>query len=239
MFCKPQLSHDFTGFQVAAEALVPGRTKPAAHGAARLRRNTQGATVLFGDKHRLHRIARAHIKQPFDRAIGRNVLRNYDRRRNMSVYFEFLAQRFCEVTHGIKTGRAFLMNPAEQLDCAITFFTQPFTKSGQALEVEIEQIGRHEISAAPGRPKRATVPSGGSAMQWSVGAMSYREYRFIPGKKKLISTAAVSTASEPCTALASMLSAKSARMLPAAAFLGSVAPIRSRFLKMALSPSST
>ena len=51
-------------------------------------------------------------------------------------------------------------------------------------------------------------------------------------------TAAVSAASEPCTALASMLSAKSARMVPFSAFFGSVAPIRSRFFMMASSPSS-
>ena len=50
---------------------------------------------------------------------------------------------------------------------------------------------------------------------------------------------AVSDASEPCTALASMLAAKSARIVPGAAFFGSVAPISSRFLAIAFSPSST
>ena len=56
--------------------------------------------------------------------------------------------------------------------------------------------------------------------------------------RRAISTAAVSGASEPCTALASMLSAKSARMVPFSAFFGSVAPIRSRCFKIAFSPSS-
>ena len=42
---------------------------------------------------------------------------------------------------------------------------------------------------------------------------------------------AVSGASEPCTALASIESAKSARIVPLAAFFGSVAPISSRFLR--------
>ena len=42
---------------------------------------------------------------------------------------------------------------------------------------------------------------------------------FMAGKKNAISTAAVSGSSEPCTALASMLSAKSARMVPGAACL--------------------
>ena len=52
---------------------------------------------------------------------------------------------------------------------------------------------------------------------------------FMPAKKNAISTAAVSAASEPCTALASMLAAKSARIVPASAFFGSVAPISWRF----------
>ena len=48
-------------------------------------------------------------------------------------------------------------------------------------------------------------------------------------KKYAISIAAVSGASEPCTVFASMLSARSARIVPGAAFFGSVAPMISRF----------
>ena len=44
---------------------------------------------------------------------------------------------------------------------------------------------------------------------------------------------------EPCTELASIDSAKSLRMVPAAALAGLVAPMTSRFLAMASSPSST
>src|SRR5690606_2424207 len=58
-------------------------------------------------------------------------------------------------------------------------------------------------------------------------------------KKNRISCAAVSGASEPCTELASMDSAKSARMVPGAASFGLVAPITSRFLATAFSPSRT
>ena len=60
-----------------------------------------------------------------------------------------------------------------------------------------------------------------------------------PAKKNAISVAAFSALSEPCTELASMLSAKSLRMVPAAALAGSVAPMTSRFLATAFSPSST
>src|SRR5438034_3562452 len=58
-------------------------------------------------------------------------------------------------------------------------------------------------------------------------------------KKYGISNAAVSGASEPCTALASIELANSLRMVPAAALAGSVAPMRSRHFLMALSASST
>src|SRR5690606_14627165 len=66
-----------------------------------------------------------------------------------------------------------------------------------------------------------------------------RAWTSVAGKKYAISFAAFSRLSEPCTALASMLSAKSARMVPAAASFGLVAPIRSRFFSTAPSPSST
>jgi hypothetical protein len=45
--------------------------------------------------------------------------------------------------------------------------------------------------------------------------------------------------SEPCTVLRSIPSARSARIVPGAAFFGSVAPMISRFFAMAFSPSST
>lgn len=63
------------------------------------------------------------------------------------------------------------MNPAKQLNGAIALLTQPFAKNSQPIKVEIKQIGRHRICAAPGRPKRAVPPSAGSDTQWSVGAI--------------------------------------------------------------------
>src|SRR5690242_21654216 len=58
-------------------------------------------------------------------------------------------------------------------------------------------------------------------------------------KKNAISCAAFSGESEPCTELASIDSAKSLRIVPGSALAGSVAPITSRFLATAFSPSST
>src|SRR5262249_8410685 len=49
-----------------------------------------------------------------------------------------------------------------------------------------------------------------------------------PAKKKLSSKRAVSSASDPCTALCSMLDAHFSRMVPCSAFAGLVAPISLR-----------
>src|SRR5450830_114932 len=212
MLCIPQLSNDFTGFKVPAEALVPSRTKTAAHGTTGLRRNTQGSAIFLRNKNGLNRIAATDVKQPLDRTVRRNVLRNQIGRLDLRGNLQLLAQGLGKIAHVIKVGCAFLMNPAKQLNGAIALLTQLFAKNSQTIKVVIKQIGRHQIT--------------------------YRVYTFMLGKKKAISTAAVSAASEPCTALASMLSAKSARMVPGAAFLGSVAPIRSRFFSTAFSPSS-
>ena len=96
---KPQLGNDLAGAQVAAEALVPGRAKTAAHGATGLRRNAQSAAVGLRDKDSFNDIARTHVKQPFDGAIGRVVPRHDTQTLNMRFAGELAAQRFGEVCH--------------------------------------------------------------------------------------------------------------------------------------------
>ena len=71
MLGKPQLRHDFARCEVAAEALMAGGAKAAAHSAARLRGNAQRAPVVFGDEHGFHRIAAAHVEQPLYCAVAR------------------------------------------------------------------------------------------------------------------------------------------------------------------------
>src|SRR5438132_13628521 len=61
----------------------------------------------------------------------------------------------------------------------------------------------------------------------------------LPEKNWAISIAAVSGASDPCTEFSPIDFACSLRMVPSAAFDGSVAPITSRYLAIAPSPSST
>src|SRR5690606_26178511 len=107
------------------------------------------------------------------------------------------AQRLGQVGHLAEVARAALVDPAEQLRGAEALLAQALAERSQPLEVEVEQ-----------------VDGGVHACARAVADGAY----FSSGKKKAISTLAVSGASEPCTALASMLSAKSARMVPGAAF---------------------
>src|SRR6185436_14657234 len=79
----------------------------------------------------------------------------------------------------------------------------------------------------------------GEAGRVEIEEILHRLKTWLGLKKYSISVRAFSTLSEPCTALASIESAKSARMVPFAAFFGSVVPISSRFFATALSPSST
>ncbi len=67
----------------------------------------------------------------------------------------------------------------------------------------------------------------------------FRLWISLSSKKKEISWRADSTLSEPCTAFWVTEWAKSARIVPGLAFLGSVAPINVRFFSIAFSPSST
>ncbi len=69
-----------------------------------------------------------------------------------------------------------------------------------------------------------TVPSDGAARRPAPAQPTIS----VPAKKKAISVAAFSALSDPWTELASMLSANSARTVPAAALAGLVAPITSR-----------
>src|SRR3954467_7985763 len=61
----------------------------------------------------------------------------------------------------------------------------------------------------------------------------------LPEKNCAISIAAVSVASEPCTEFSPIDFAWTLRIVPSAALDGSVAPITSRYFKIAPSPSST
>ena len=143
MLRKPQLGHNFCGAEIAAETLVPSRTKPAAHRATSLRRDTQSAPVGFGDKHGLYGITATHIKKPFDRAVHRCMLGHQRRCRDVGRYGQLVPQRLGQIRHSRKISLSALVNPAEKLGGAKRLFAHTCTKSGQALDVEVEQIGLH------------------------------------------------------------------------------------------------
>jgi hypothetical protein len=127
MLGKPELGDDFTGGQVAAEALVPGGAEAAAHRTTGLRRNAQRATVVFGNEHSLDGIAVAHVEQPLDGAVGGacSVMtgRPADGRSR-----ELVAQRLGQIAHLVEVGGAALVDPAKQLRGAKALFTQPRKK---------------------------------------------------------------------------------------------------------------
>ena len=74
---------------------------------------------------------------------------------------------------------------------------------------------------AESKPSRltASIRTSWAGVTDPVGVLTWQRRRSCRGRRTPSSTAAVSAASEPCTALASMLSAKSARMVPFSAFL--------------------
>ena len=86
--------------------------------------------------------------------------------------------------------------------------------------------------ARPGHSQRRLAPKprwrGLAAAPRRSGASGHQPTISLPAKNCAISTAAVSGASEPCTEFSPIESAKSLRIVPAAAFSGLVAPITSR-----------
>ena len=139
----PKLRNDFCGSEIAAEALMPRRTEPAPHGTPRLRRNTQGPAILFGNEDRLDRIAITRIEQPFDRSIRRFVTTDHGHRLDTSPGRQLFAKRPGQIGHLIKSGCTLLMNPAKQLRGPEALFSEFFAIPGQPLKVQIEKVDRH------------------------------------------------------------------------------------------------
>src|SRR5690242_1429249 len=121
-----------------------------------------------------------------------------------------------------------MVDPLHHLLGAIRLLADLREEVTQTLAVEVEQV---DLAASGGRI--------GGKLYHLVHGMPQRGKTSVSAKKYAISTLAVSTASEPCTAFASIDSAKSARIVPGLASFGLVAPIRSRCASTAFSPCST
>ena len=196
---EPELGDDLAGGEVAAEALVAGRAEAAADGAAGLRRDAQRAAVVLGNEHGLDRVAVADVEQPLDGAVGRLLLAD-DR------------QRPRRRPRPASLSRSDL---ARSVICAKSLAPRWWIQRNSCVARKRFSPSAAQNAASPSRSKSSRL-----RRPWPVMAVASQPLQrsaavdVHAGKKKAISVAAVSAASEPCTALASMLSAKSARMVP-------------------------
>ena len=217
----PELADDLAGRQVAVEALLAGRAERAVERAAGLRRDAQRAAVVFRDVDGLDRVAAADVEQPLACAVARPCCRERPAARRCSASAARRSRNaLAEVAHRLDVVREPLVDPARHLARAkrlLAAFGEE-TPPGPA--------GSRSRRFVIGDARRRTLPS--ARVDVARAGRSTRS--------RLSRSPA---ASEPCTALASIDCAKSARIVPGAAFFGSVAPISSRFLAIALSPSST
>jgi hypothetical protein len=218
--------------QVAAEALVAGGAEAAAHGAAGLRRHAQRAAVGLGDEDGLDGVAAADVEQPLHGAVGRTGSLSQRQGRALGHAGELVAQRLRQVGHRAKSDAPRWWIQRKSCTARKALLAQPFAVP--PARPSRSKSSRLTMGLRP-RPWRGWPPPvrGNSSTGGHLRSGRQRCRRSCRGRRTPISTAAVSGASEPCTALASMLSAKSARMVPLSAFFGSVAPISSRFLAIA------
>ena len=126
---------------------------------------------------------------------------------NVRVACELVAQRLRQVGHLGEVAGAPLVDPAEQLRGAEALFAQRVAERGQTLQIEIEQVGRHRMV----RPASAGVDVDAGEEE---GDFDLRGF----GGVGAVHGVGVDAVGE--------VGADGA----GAAFLGSVAPIRSRFL---------
>src|SRR5207249_252566 len=162
------------------------------------------------------RLAHAHHHDIGDRRTARSHPRRcfagrHERAVRVPELADDLAPR--QIAHCADIVYEPLMQPARNLPRAKRLLAAFGEKRGECIRVEVEQVDHL--------------------------CFAHRLKMTLVGKKKSISVLAVSGPSEPWTALASIDSANAARIVPGAAFLGSVAPISSRLRAMAFSPSST
>ena len=141
---EPELTDDFTGIEIAVEALPAGGTERAFERATHLAGDAQRASRRFGNVDRLDAIGGAGGQQPLAGAVGGDRVAHHRGRRNVRQAGEPLAQRLGHIGHLLERRRAATMHPAHQLAGAkrlLAEFSQP---AGQRGRVEIEQVDGHQ-----------------------------------------------------------------------------------------------
>jgi hypothetical protein len=214
---KPHLPDDFGGVEVAVETLLRRRAEAAVHLAADLARDAQRAATRLRDEHHLDRLAALEPEQPLARAVRRHLRQVNVGRADFGDLGETTAEVLAEIRHRVEVTRGAPVHPLEQLAGAERLLAHGDDERLQPCPGEPEQVGacrrcrcfaHVSVDHAPRREF----------------ARAQRGQSSVSEKKNAISRAAFSALSEPCTTFCSMLSARSARIVPGVAFFGSVAP---------------
>src|SRR5690606_33603413 len=241
--------------QVAVEALGGSRAEGAVEAATDLRGHAQGAAPLVGDVHGLDGVLAigAHRQQPLVGAVGGGLVEHDVGDDDLGMRMQLGAQRLAEVGHLVEVGDIAVVDPLHHLVGAVALLAEGFLEEAlQALAVQLQEVllprsrGLRQVRAR-GRRRGDRLAGGGHAGDRLQSGHVFdlllqcaqRDTTSVAAKKYATSMAAFSTESEPWAALASMDSAKSARMVPGAASFGLVAPSSSRCLSTAFSPSRT
>src|SRR5947209_19086883 len=190
---EPELAYDLGARQIAVEALLAGRAEGAVEHTARLARNAQRAAVRLRNEDRFDGIRFIDLEQPFARAVFSGGIGHDHRRIDARRNRQALAQRLRKIAHAREVALAALVHPVQQLARAERLLALSGEIALERRGVEADQVHR----------------------------LIHLENISHAAKKYATSTRAVSLLSEPCTALASIESAKSARRVPWAAFFGS------------------
>src|SRR5690606_3062364 len=162
------------------------------------------------DEDRLDGLARADVEQPLPRAVRRMLVAQHIRRADLGKLLEPRPKLHAQVGHCVELADAALIDPTHDLTGAKWLLAERDEELGETVRRQTEQV--HPAAVAG-----------------SLDRQRVRGQRSASAKKNPISAAAVSGPSDPCTTFSSMEAAKSARIVPAAAFAGFVAPMRSRF----------
>ena len=109
------LSHDLARGQIAHETLRAGVTERAGERAADLARNAKCAAVLFGDVDGLDLLAVGEAKQPFARAVDRDLLGHDPGPRERKRRGKLAAKLLGDVGHDGEIRRAAHIRPAPDL----------------------------------------------------------------------------------------------------------------------------
>ena len=139
------LIYDLGSGQITGQVEGAGQTEGTLHGTAGLGRDAEGIAIFVRDDDRLHRIAIFKHKQVLAGAVIANFygfrLKSADR----GGLRQLGTQRLGDVSHLIKVADIMLVQPFENLGCAIAFFALPLKKLFQGRQSQVFEVGSEGI----------------------------------------------------------------------------------------------